>query len=184
MPVIAVITAEETVPTEDDLAPTRSSTPGPDGGHVPGRLAGYTYDGAAYCPACAEDVEVETAEGETYTLDHFPAFDDDGNRVHDGSGFGVGIVSGTDEWDYPGASCHVCHRRLQTNVLVYDEGGAHPTPVVEVWGPDGDDRTAEAFVMEKEEEHVRVMLAENFYSYGDPGKTSWIPREDVVDRLD
>lgn len=115
MTVIAIITPEQ-YRDDDQIAPTMSRTPGDGGGYVPSRLAGYVYDGAAYCPACASDVTVTSADDdETYTLERFPAFD------HDSNGFGVGIVSGTDEWDYPGATCHVCSRTLQTNVLVYEQ---------------------------------------------------------------
>lgn len=100
-----------------ETAPTDSHTPGPDGGYVPGRLAGYVWDGAAYCPDCASGVEIESPDGEgTIRMTHYPAFETDPN------GFGVGIVNGSDEWDYPGAVCDVCHSYLDTNVLVYREG--------------------------------------------------------------
>jgi len=82
----SVTTAADFVDEPDQVAPTRRRTPGEGGGVVPGRLAGYTWDGAAYCPEC----------------------------------FGVGVVSGFDEADY-GFSCHICHRLLDTNVLVYDD---------------------------------------------------------------
>mgnify|MGYP006272893355 FL=1 len=103
-----------------DLAPTTAGTPGPDGGIVPGRCAGYVYDGAAFCPECAAEIEIDTADGETYKMDHFPAFDDEGRTITDGRGFGVGVLSGFDETDYPGDSCDVCHRRLRTNIIRYE----------------------------------------------------------------
>ena len=103
-----------------DLAPTRASTPGPSGGYVPGRCVGYVYDGAAYCVECAAEIEIDTADGETYKMDHFPAYDDDGRPVTDGRGFGVGVLSGFDETDEPGDSCFCCHRRIQTNIIRYE----------------------------------------------------------------
>lgn len=102
------------VESHDDLAPTTAGTPGPDGGLVPGRCVGYVYDGAAFCPECAAEIDVPTADGETYKMDHYPA------DTWDGRGFGVGVLSGFDEWDEPGASCDVCHRRLQTNIIRYE----------------------------------------------------------------
>lgn len=205
MPVIAIIGASDVV-SDDQIAPTRRRTPGPDGGHVPTGLAGYTWDGAAYCPECAEDVYVtigglpdegalegvpvkEDDDGEpAVPLSHYPAYDASGNPMTDPNGFGVGVISCTDETDYPGGSCFVCHRRLQTNVLVYDGGGAHPTPVVEVRDPDRVRDPVEAFVLETDGDDVRVILAEPFGSHGDAGTLSWIPRDDVVaeyrDQLD
>jgi hypothetical protein len=175
VPIIAIYPAEELAPADVSIAPTRSRTPGEGGGHVPGGLAGYTYDGAAYCPECAEEVRAECADdGETYTLARFPS------DCHDPNGFGVGIVSCTDEWDYPGAACDVCHDLLDTNVLVYDDGGAHPTPVVEAMDPDRVRDPVTAFVVEEGERDVRIMLAESFGSHGDPGDTSWVPRESVI----
>ena len=102
------------VDSRSDLAPTRRSTFGPSGGIVPGRCVGYTYDGAAYCIECAAEIEIEASDGESYAMDHFP----DGEW--DGRGFGVGVLSGFSEVDFPGDSCHVCHRRLQTNIIRYD----------------------------------------------------------------
>jgi hypothetical protein len=133
-----VTTAEEYVDEPDQIAPTRRSTPGHGGGHVPGRLAGYTWDGAAYCPECAGDVFVEIAgeppegaleeapevrEGDhgqpAVPIPYYPPFSDDGEPITDPRGFGVGVVSGLDEADY-GFSCHICHRLLDTNVLTYE----------------------------------------------------------------
>lgn len=102
------------VDSTDDLAITKRRCYGESGGIVPGRCAGYTYDGAAYCPACAEEVEVTASDGTTYQMDHFP------NGTWDSGGFGVGVLSGFDEWDEPGATCHVCHKRLRTNIIRYD----------------------------------------------------------------
>lgn len=181
MTVIAILQASDVV-DQDQIAPTRRSTPGPDGGHVPTGLAGYVWDGAAYCPECATDVMVENPDGDGETsVAEYPAYTDDGDPATDPNGFGVGVVSCSDEWDYLGASCHVCHRLLDTNILVYDGGGAHPTPVVEVRDPDGVGRFAEAFVLEVDQSDVRIMLAEEFSPYGDVGDTSWIPRSDVVE---
>jgi hypothetical protein len=110
-------TVQDIVDDESQIAPTRRSTPGPDGGIVPGRLAGYVWDGAAYCPECAADVDVPAPADdprETIKMDKYPAFETDPN------GFGVGTISGFDEWDAPGATCHECHRVLQTNIITYD----------------------------------------------------------------
>jgi hypothetical protein len=98
-----------------DYAPTTRRTYGPDGGVVVGRCAGYTYDGAAYCPACAADIEVPTSDGDSFPMNEYPM------DTWDGRGFGVGVISGLDEWDAPGASCHVCHGRLQTNIIPMEE---------------------------------------------------------------
>lgn len=174
MGVIAIITPDDVL-DDDQIAPTRRGTPGEGGGVVPTGLAGYTYDGAAYCPECARDVEVTSGgDGETYNVATFPA------DHHDKRGFGVGIVSCTDEWDHPGAACDVCHKTLRTNILVYDEGGAYPTPVVEVRDPDGQGRTAEAFVLERDAGEARVMLAEDFTPYAEAGGISWIPASDII----
>ena len=110
---------EYNVETKDDLAPTIRRTYGPSGGIVPGYCAGYVYDGAAFCPECAAEIDVPTADGETYKMDHYPAYDDEGRTITDGRGFGVGVLSGFDEWDAPGASCDVCSRRLRTNIIHY-----------------------------------------------------------------
>jgi hypothetical protein len=179
MTVIAVLTADDVTDDPGDLAPAARRTPGESGGYVPGGLAGYVYDGEAYCPECAGDIEVVSADdGEQYTVESLPA------GHHDSNGFGVGVVACTDEFDYPGASCGSCLRRLQTNVLIYDDGGAHPDPVVEVRDPDGMGVFAEAFLLAEDGTEVRIMLAEEFRPYGDAGDTSWIPREDVVAGLD
>lgn len=116
MPIATILTPDE-YREDSDIAPTRRRTPGDGGGHVPCGLAGYTYDGAAYCPDCATDAETRpcAADGETYTVARFPAGETDTE------GFGVGVISGTDEWDYPGAACDCCHRTLDTNVLVYEQ---------------------------------------------------------------
>lgn len=102
------------------LAGTTGRTYGKGGGMVPGRCAGYTYDGACYCPDCASDFDVPTADGETFKMDHYPAYDDDGHPVTDGRGFGVGVLSKFDETDFPGDSCDVCHLRLQTTIIRYE----------------------------------------------------------------
>lgn len=183
MPVISILSAGD-VADDDQIAPTRRSTPGDGGGIVPGGLAGYTHDGAAYCPECAGEVEATTTDGDTYTLDHFPAFHDDGSPVTDEHGFGVGIVSCTDEWDYPGATCHECGLILDTNILVYDEGGAHPHPVVRVRDPDRYRDPVTAFVLQQDDKDVQILLAEDFGSNGDAGTVSWIPRGDVIEGLD
>jgi hypothetical protein len=111
----SVTTAADFVDEPDQVAPTRRRTPGEGGGVVPGRLAGYTWDGAAYCPECADDVTVPAPDGDgEIPMPEYPPFETDPN------GFGVGVVSGFDEADY-GFSCHICHRLLDTNVLVYDD---------------------------------------------------------------
>lgn len=79
------------------------------------RTAGFTYDGAAYCPACAEDVTV-TINGETMTMPEAAEV-----RGTDENGFGVGLVQTSSEWDAPGASCTVCHDRLATRLIHYDD---------------------------------------------------------------
>lgn len=173
MPVIAVLPADEVA---DDVAPTTRSTPGEGGGHVPYGCAGYVYDGAAYCPECAAEANTRpcAADGETYTVATFPA------NEHDVDGFGVGVVDGMDEWDYPGASCHICHTTLDTNVLIYDDGGAHPWPPVRVLDPDRHRDPVTGFLLEDPgDAEVRIMLAEDFGSHGDAGDTSWVPRDDV-----
>lgn len=83
--------------------------------HHGGRIAGYAYNGAAYCCACAEDVEV-TVGGDTVAMPE--AADRD---AHDDHGFGVGYVRTTTEWDAPGAVCDVCLDTLPTRVIHYDE---------------------------------------------------------------
>lgn len=99
-----------------ELAPTRRSTPGSQGGFVPGRLAGYTHDGEAYCPECADDIHIANPDGVGDTrMSEYPAFETDPN------GFGVGVLSGFSEADAPGLSCGVCLRRLQTNIIHYDD---------------------------------------------------------------
>ncbi|UBF22794.1 hypothetical protein M1M38_gp101 [Halorubrum tailed virus 27] len=105
---------EYNVESKDDLAPTTRRTYGPSGGIVPGYCAGYVYDGAAFCPECAAEIDVPTADGESHKMDAYPA------DATDGHGFGVGVISGFDEWDEPGASCDVCHRRLRTNIIRYE----------------------------------------------------------------
>lgn len=112
---MTVVTASRWAEAHDstEVAPTRRRTPGPDGGIVPGRLAGYVYDGAHYCAECATDATAPAPDGDgEIPIAEYPAFETDGR------GFGVGIVSGTDEIDYGGA-CTVCHRLLDTNVLLY-----------------------------------------------------------------
>jgi len=113
---ITILSAERYAEAFDnvDVAGTRRSTPGPDGGIVPGRLAGYAYDGAHYCPACAAETTAPAPDGDReIPIAEYPAFETDPY------GFGVGIVSGTDEIDY-GGSCHVCHKLLDTNVILYE----------------------------------------------------------------
>jgi hypothetical protein len=111
-------TQETEESTDKELAPTRRATPSApdrdDGGLVPGGLAGYVYDGAAYCVECAEDVEVTDADGKSYSVAAFPA------DKTDGRGFGVGVISGMDEWDAPGPSCDVCLRRLDVSIIKYE----------------------------------------------------------------
>jgi hypothetical protein len=99
------------VESNDDLAPTTARCYGPSGGYVPYRCAGYTYNGAAYCVECAAEIEVTDSDGETWKIDHFP------DETWDEYGFGVGVLSGASETEYPGDSCDVCHRRLPTNIL-------------------------------------------------------------------
>lgn len=103
------------IKSTDDVAPSTRHTYGPSGGIVPGRCVGYTYDGACYCPECAAEIDVTSSEGETFKMTHFP------DRTWDKNGFGVGVLSGFDESDYPGDSCFVCHRRLQTNIIHYED---------------------------------------------------------------
>lgn len=176
MSVIQVLSAE-TFTDSDDLAPTRRGTPGEGGGVVPTGLAGYTYDGAAYCPECAESAETRpcAADGDTYTVARFPSGE------HDESGFGVGVVSCTDEWDYPGASCDICHKRLDTNVLVYDSGGAHPEPAE--WHADGVEHVP-VFVVTVDGDDAYVLLQTDAPPYGEAGDTSWVPRWELDDYND
>lgn len=181
MSVIAIIDARDVVDSEDQIAPRARGSGGPDGGVVPTGLAGYVWDGAAYCPECADDVEVELPDGDgSVPISEYPAFDDDGDPVTDPNGFGVGTVSCSDEWDYPGASCHVCHRLLQTAILVYEDSGAHPDPV-EITDPDGKERYGVAFLLERDGDDARVILAEDFSPYGDQGDISWIPASQIID---
>jgi hypothetical protein len=175
MGVIGNLSAES-VTDDDDLAPTARELPG---GVWPGGAAGYIYDGAAYCLSCAPDVSVESAgDGEMYPLTEFPP------GGHDPDGFGVGVVAANDEWDYPGASCHVCGDRLNTTLLVHDYPHGHPHPVVEVRDPNDMGRHAAAYLLDDDDTEVRIMLAEDFAPYGEAGATSWIPRDDVVAGLD
>lgn len=178
MPVIAILQASDVT---DDVAGTRRRTPGGGGGVVPGRVAGYTHDGAAYCPGCAESVEVAcVGDGETYTLDHFPA------HGHDPSGFGVGVVSGTGEWDYPGAACDVCHTTLDTNILVYDEGGAHPHPVVEV-ASDAHDDTGQAAVLgdpDASGDILPVVWLTDFGPHVSVGDIDEVDRDNIIDGME
>jgi len=114
---IEVFAAAETVESTDDLAPTRNHTPGETGGYVPQGLAGYVYNGACYCPECAFEVEIPTPDGDGETdIAHFPAFETNE------TGCGVGVLNCSSETDYPGDVCDVCHRTLDTNVLVYRDG--------------------------------------------------------------
>lgn len=101
------------VESESELAPTRRSYGGPDGGYVPGRLAGFTYNGDTYCPDCADDIHVEFPSGE-YPMSAAPAFETDE------TGTGVASLSGFAEALEPGHSCGVCFRRLQTNIIPED----------------------------------------------------------------
>ena len=172
MSVIQVLSAD-TFTDSDDLAPTRRGTPGEGGGVVPTGLAGYVYDGAAYCPECAESAETRpcSADGETYTVARFPS------GGHDEAGFGVGIVSCTDESDYPGDSCFICHRRLDTNVLVYDDG-PHPEPAE--WHADGVEHVP-VFVVTTDGDDAYVMLQEDTPPHGEAGDLSWVPQRELVD---
>lgn len=187
MPIIAILKADD-VADADDVAPTKRSTPH---GSLPGGVAGYTWDGAAYCVGCAPDVTIPFNGTVSPEAEAEHDHDDDGNLLipmpqfppgaHDPRGFGVGVVEGTDEWDYPGATCHECGDVLDTNVLVYDEGGAHPDPVVEVSDPDGMGEYATAFLLERDGDTAKVMLAEDFGQWADAGDTSWIPQDDLID---
>jgi hypothetical protein len=171
MPVIAILDAEE-VTDDENLAGYTRSTPGPNGGTVPTGCAGYTHDGAAYCPDCASEQTVVAPDGDgSIPMDHYPAFKTDPN------GFGVGVLSRTDEWDYPGASCHVCHDRLQTRLLVYDDGGAHP-PAAEM---ETDYGVVSVFVIETDGEDARTMLAEDYVPLGSAGDVSWCPKHRLID---
>lgn len=96
------------------IANTTRRTYGESGGYVFGRCAGYTYDGAAYCPDCAADIEVPTSDGDSFKMNEYPA------DTWDGRGFGVGVVSGMSEWDAPGPSCDVCHLRLDVTTIEYE----------------------------------------------------------------
>jgi len=98
----------------DDVAQTRNG----------GRTAGYAYNGAAYCPSCAEDREV-TIGGETMSMP-----DASEVRATDENGFGVGLIQCSSEWDAPGASCTVCHDRLATRLIHYDDNQAADGHVV------------------------------------------------------
>lgn len=176
---IIVVAATDITTDDAEVADTTRSTPGPDGGAVPGRCAGYVWDGAAYCPECAREVEAEAPDGDgTIPLSHYPAFETDPN------GFGVGVIAGWDEWDYPGASCDVCLRRLDTNVLVYLDGGPSPHRHCWVSDPDGMGETARAWILDTDGDDVLVMLAESFRPWGRAGDTTWLPRDDVTDCLD
>lgn len=112
---MTIVTAEEYAAAheETEVAGTRRRTPGPDGGIVPGRLAGYTHNGAHYCPECATETTATAPDGESeIPIAEYPAFETAPN------GTGVGVVSGTAEIDYGGA-CDVCHKLLDTNILLY-----------------------------------------------------------------
>jgi len=83
--------------------------------HGGGDIAGYVYNGAAYCTLCAEDVDV-TVGGETVPMPEAAERD-----AWDDAGFGVGYVRTSSEWDAPGATCDLCHLRLPTRVIHYDD---------------------------------------------------------------
>jgi len=180
MTVIAVLKASRLADDDQTVARTSRRTPSPDSKRVPGRLAGYVYAGAHYCIDCACSTSAECAgTGESYTLTQFPP---DGV---DPDGFGVGLLTCSDEVDYPGASCSQCGDRLETNVLVYHDGGAHPDPLVEIDEPGSDRPPVEAFVLGDADRdgYTNVMLVGPPSDGVEPGTVDtvadhWIVEED------
>jgi len=179
MSVIAVLTADRVADDDTDIGRLNGRTPGDGGGVVPTGLAGYQHDGAVYCPTCAaSETVVCAATGESYTLPQFP------NDETTTDGCYVGVITGTNESDYPGDICHECKCLLDTNVLVYDGGGAPPTPVVRVQGDD-DTEPVTAFVLCELDDHVEVIYApESDHCEVESGDISTVPREWVVEGLD
>lgn len=90
---------------DDDVANTTNA----------GFTAGFAYDGAAYCPACAEEQTV-TIDGDELAMPDAAEV-----RGADERGFGVGLIQTSSEWDAPGASCTVCRDRLSTRLIHYDD---------------------------------------------------------------
>jgi hypothetical protein len=179
MSVIAVLTADRVADDDTDVARVLRKTPGA-GGYVSTGLAGYQHNGSVYCPTCgASETVVCSKTGESYTLARFPV----GATTTDG--FPVGIVTGTSEWDFPGAICDECGDLLDTNVIVYDGGGgAHPHPVVGVEGDDDADPIT-AFVLHELDDHVEVIYAPVSDDCAvESGEISTVPRERVVEGLE
>ena len=129
-----------------EIGDTKSSTSvsGSSGCTVPTGLAGYVHGGEAYCTECAKDVTVSLPDGsEEVPVAEYPT------GITDPNGEGVGIVSTVDEWDYPGGVCGVCGDYLDTQVIIYDGGGAHPERYATVTDPYDGSKTGEAFILEK-----------------------------------
>jgi hypothetical protein len=179
MSVIAVLTADRVADDDTDIGRLKGRTAGATGGVVPTGVAGYQHDGAVYCPTCAASETVVCAEtDETYTLAQFPS----DATTTDGSS--VGLITGTSETDYPGDICDGCECLLDTNVLVYDGGGAHPHPVVRVQGDD-DAEPVTAFVLYDLDDHVELIYAqESDDREVESGEIATVPREWVVEGLD
>lgn len=179
MSVIAVLTADRVADDDTDIGRLNSRTPGDSGVVVPTGLAGYQHNGEVYCPTCAASETVVCSDtDETYTLTQFPT----GASTTDGST--VGIITGSSETDYPGDICDGCGCLLDTNVIVYDGGGAHPTPVVRVQGDD-DTEPVTAFVLYELDDHVEVIYAPESDDHEvESGDISTVPREWVVEGLD
>lgn len=165
MSVIAVVNARD-IHDESELATSRGKN-----------VVGYTYNGAHYCPECARNVTVQSSDGEEYAMTDFP----DGE--HDSFGSGVGKVRTDERVDYPGGTCTVCLQRLDTRINVYNDGGAHPEPVLEIQDPGTSGETVHAFFRERSNGEILVMFAEDLRTYCDAGTKSWVSEEDVVDGL-
>lgn len=101
---IQVIAARHTVESDDKLAGTTRRTPD---GYVPGSVAGYIVEECTViCADCGRnhpDIKSHPDDTELYE-------------------YSYDYIRCDSEWDFPGASCELCHLRLDTAVLVYKDG--------------------------------------------------------------
>lgn len=77
-------------------------------------VTGYTYNGEAYCPACARKIEVPTSDGRTFKMNEYPT------NTWDSFGFGVGAIFSDSEWDAPGPCCGGCVEQIETTLIHYE----------------------------------------------------------------
>lgn len=101
---IQVIDARQTVESDDQIAGTTRSTPD---GYVPGSVAGYIVGECdVICTDCGrDDPDVKSHPDDT--------------EPHE---YSYSYIGCWEEWDHPGAICEYCNLKLDTAILVYENG--------------------------------------------------------------